>query len=58
MLGSLTEADDAVQETWLRLNDADATIIENLGLQVATPGEARDLLKLKGRDRAAIQDGA
>ena len=31
MLGSLTEADDAVQETWLRLNDADATTIENLG---------------------------
>ena len=31
MLGSLTEADDAVQETWLRLNDADATTIANLG---------------------------
>lgn len=31
MLGSATEADDAVQETWLRLNRSDAVSIENLG---------------------------
>ena len=31
MLGSSTEADDAVQETWLRLNRSDAVAIENLG---------------------------
>jgi len=31
MLGSLNEADDAVQETWLRLNRSDAGTIENLG---------------------------
>src|ERR1044072_2455761 len=31
MLGSTTEADDAVQETWLRLNRSDAVAIENLG---------------------------
>jgi len=31
MLGSLTEADDAVQEAWLRLSRADASGIENLG---------------------------
>jgi len=31
MLGSLSEADDAVQEAWLRLNRSDATSIENLG---------------------------
>jgi RNA polymerase sigma factor (sigma-70 family) len=31
MLGSLTEADDAVQDTWLRLSRAGAGEIENLG---------------------------
>jgi RNA polymerase sigma factor (sigma-70 family) len=30
MLGSLSEADDAVQEAWLRLNAADASGVENL----------------------------
>src|SRR6266700_3986994 len=31
MLGSLSEADDAVQEAWLRLSRSDTGIIENLG---------------------------
>jgi DNA-directed RNA polymerase specialized sigma24 family protein len=31
MLGSTSEADDAVQETWLRLRRADAGDIENVG---------------------------
>ena len=31
MLASPTEADDAVQETWLRLSRADATKVDNLG---------------------------
>jgi RNA polymerase sigma-70 factor (ECF subfamily) len=31
MLGSLNEADDAVQDAWLRLNRSDANEIENLG---------------------------
>jgi len=31
MLGSLAEADDAVQEAWLRLNRSDASGVENLG---------------------------
>jgi RNA polymerase sigma factor (sigma-70 family) len=31
MLGSLTEADDAVQEAWLRLSRSDTREIENLG---------------------------
>jgi RNA polymerase sigma-70 factor (ECF subfamily) len=30
MLGSVSEADDAVQETWLRLSRSDAATIENL----------------------------
>src|SRR6186997_1491078 len=31
MLGSLSEADDAVQEAWLRLSRSDSTAVENLG---------------------------
>jgi RNA polymerase sigma factor (sigma-70 family) len=31
MLGSLTEADDAVQQAWLRLDRSDANTVENLG---------------------------
>jgi RNA polymerase sigma factor (sigma-70 family) len=36
MLGSLAEADDAVQETWLRLSRSDAEAIENLGAWLTT----------------------
>jgi RNA polymerase sigma factor (sigma-70 family) len=31
MLGSLSEADDALQEAWLRLSRADTSAVENLG---------------------------
>jgi len=31
MLGSVSEADDAVQESWLRLSRSDASEVENLG---------------------------
>jgi RNA polymerase sigma-70 factor (ECF subfamily) len=36
MLGSLSEADDAVQEAWLRLNRSDPNEIENLGAWLTT----------------------
>lgn len=36
MLGSVTEAEDAVQETWLRLSRADAGGVENLGAWLTT----------------------
>ncbi|WP_323807893.1 sigma factor, partial [Amycolatopsis keratiniphila] len=31
MLGSLSEADDAVQEAWLRLSRSDSGEVDNLG---------------------------
>jgi RNA polymerase sigma-70 factor, ECF subfamily len=31
MLGSLTEADYAVQDPWMRVSPADASEVENLG---------------------------
>jgi RNA polymerase sigma-70 factor (ECF subfamily) len=31
MLGSLSEADDAVQDAWLRLSRADSSRVDNLG---------------------------
>jgi RNA polymerase sigma factor (sigma-70 family) len=36
MLGSLAEADDAVQDTWLRLSRSDASEVENLGAWLTT----------------------
>jgi RNA polymerase sigma factor (sigma-70 family) len=36
MLGSLSEADDAVQDAWLRVSRADATEVENLGAWLTT----------------------
>src|SRR5918994_939449 len=37
MLGSLAEADDAVQEAWLRLGRSGADGVENLGAGVRLP---------------------
>src|SRR6266496_2566460 len=36
MLGSLSEADDAVQEAWLRLSRSDTSDFENLGAWLTT----------------------
>ncbi|MFJ9742000.1 sigma-70 family RNA polymerase sigma factor [Streptomyces sp. NPDC101166] len=36
MLGSLAEADDAVQETWLKLSRADVSDVKNLGAWLTT----------------------
>jgi RNA polymerase sigma factor (sigma-70 family) len=36
MLGSVSEAEDAIQETWLRLNRSDAHSIENLAAWLTT----------------------
>jgi RNA polymerase sigma-70 factor (ECF subfamily) len=36
MLGSLSEADDAVQDAWLRVSRADAREVENLGAWLTT----------------------
>jgi RNA polymerase sigma-70 factor (ECF subfamily) len=36
MLGSVSEADDAVQEAWLRLNRSDASQVENLDAWLTT----------------------
>ena len=36
MLGSASDAEDAVQEAWLRLSRSDADTIENLGKWLTT----------------------
>jgi RNA polymerase sigma factor (sigma-70 family) len=36
MLGSTSEADDAIQDTWLRVNRADTADVENLGAWLTT----------------------
>src|SRR3977135_4240918 len=36
MLGSISEADDAVQEAWLRLSRSDSAGVENLGAWLTT----------------------
>src|SRR5215211_1218567 len=51
MLGSLTEADDAVQEAWLRLSRIDADEIENLRGWLTTVVARVSLDMLRTRDR-------
>src|ERR671921_2885056 len=49
MLGSLSEADDAVQETWLRLARTDARKLENLGGWLTTVVARVSLNMLRAR---------
>ncbi|MGH2385965.1 MAG: RNA polymerase sigma factor SigJ [Candidatus Limnocylindria bacterium] len=49
MLGSLSEADDAVQETWLRLSRSDADEVDNLGGWLTTVVARVSLNMLRSR---------
>jgi RNA polymerase sigma factor (sigma-70 family) len=49
MLGSLSEADDAVQEAWLRLNRTDVEEVENLGGWLTTVVARVSLNMLRSR---------
>jgi RNA polymerase sigma factor (sigma-70 family) len=49
MLGSLSEAEDAVQETWLRLSHADTSDVENLGGWLTTVVSRLCLNRLRSR---------
>ncbi|MFI8519916.1 sigma-70 family RNA polymerase sigma factor [Streptomyces sp. NPDC085481] len=51
MLGSLAEADDALQEAWLRANAAGITGVENLGGWLTTIVSRVCLNMLRSRDR-------
>ena len=53
MLGSVSEADDAVQEAWLRLSRAGASDIENLGAWLTTVVARICLDMLRSRTRRA-----
>jgi RNA polymerase sigma-70 factor (ECF subfamily) len=51
MLGSLTEADDAVQDAWLRLSRAGTSEVENLGAWLTTIVARVCLNMLRSRNR-------
>jgi RNA polymerase sigma factor (sigma-70 family) len=51
MLGSLSEADDAVQEAWLRLSRSDTSEVENLGAWLTTVVARVSLNMLRSRAR-------
>jgi RNA polymerase sigma factor (sigma-70 family) len=60
MLGSQAEADDAVQETWLRLSRSDAGTIENLGgwLTTVVARISLDLLRSRAARREELSDAS
>ena len=51
LLGSMADADDAVQDTWLRLAGADASEVENLGGWLTTVVARVSLNMLRSRRR-------
>ena len=51
LLGSMTDADDAVQDTWLRLTGADTREVENLGGWLTTVVARVSLNMLRSRRR-------
>src|SRR5258707_614920 len=57
MLGSMNEADDAVQEAWLRLSRSDTSDVENLGgwLTTVTARVCLDMLRARESRREEPQ---
>src|SRR5499433_2491483 len=51
LLGSMTDADDAVQDTWLRLTGADTSEVDNLGGWLTTVVARVSLNMLRSRGR-------
>jgi len=51
LLGSMTDADDAVQDTWLRLTGSDTSEVENLGGWLTTVVARVSLNMLRSRRR-------
>jgi DNA-directed RNA polymerase specialized sigma24 family protein len=59
MLGSRSEADDAVQEAWLRLSRSDTGAVENLGgwLTTIVARVCLDMLRSR-KSRRALETGS
>lgn len=59
MLGSVAEADDAVQEAWLRISRADLSDVDNLGgwLTTVVARVCLNLLRGRARRREEFVDG-
>ncbi|HEX6543668.1 MAG TPA: sigma-70 family RNA polymerase sigma factor [Ktedonobacterales bacterium] len=59
MLGSISEADDAVQESWLRLSRSDTSVIENIGgwLTTVVGRVCLDMLRSRQSRREESLDG-
>ncbi|HVK24665.1 MAG TPA: RNA polymerase sigma factor SigJ [Actinokineospora sp.] len=60
MLGSVTEAEDAVQEAWLRLNRTDTSAVDNLGgwLTTVVGRVCLDMLRTRKSRRETPLDAA